>query len=149
MKRIVFFIGIFFLSLLTFAQADVIMGIWLTEGGESQVKIYKGQNGKYYGKIVWLEDKSKEDDLDNNNPNPKLRERKMLGLPIILGLSYNEEKKDWSDGLAYDPKSGKTYDCFIWFEDGDTETLYLKGFVLGMRFAGRTTEWIREPEIRE
>ncbi len=40
-----------------------------------------------------------------------------------------------------DPKSGKTYDCYGWLENDDL--LKLKGFVAGMRWLGRSSEWYR------
>ena len=131
-----------------YAQSDNITGIWLTEDGKSQVRIYKATNGKYYGKIVWIMEKDKRDNLDVKNPDEKLRDRKILGLTIILGLEYNPDEKEWSKGYAYDPESGKSYDCFIRFEAGDNNTLYLKGFLMGMRFVGRTTVWQREEAVR-
>ena len=39
--------------------------------------------------------------------------------------------------------SGKTYDCYMWFED-DSKVLYMKGFVLGMRMLGRSSAWKKE-----
>jgi uncharacterized protein (DUF2147 family) len=43
---------------------------------------------------------------------------------------------------------GKTYDCYMWFEGNDFENLKIKGFVMGMRFLGRETNWKREAEKR-
>ena len=35
------------------AQADDITGIWVPAKGTSQVRIYKGDNGKYFGRVEW------------------------------------------------------------------------------------------------
>ncbi|MBU8893248.1 MAG: DUF2147 domain-containing protein, partial [Bacteroidales bacterium] len=48
----------------------------------------------------------------------------------------------------YDPKEGKTYKCFMWFEDGDDKILHVKGFI-GFSLLGREVEWTREEKLRE
>lgn len=46
------------------------------------------------------------DQRDVNNPEPRLRNRKLLGLAILSG--FTEETDLWR-GRIYDPKSGKSY----------------------------------------
>lgn len=46
------------------------------------------------------------DQRDINNPDPALRKRRLLGLPILTG--FTAEDDTWR-GKIYDPKSGKTY----------------------------------------
>ncbi|MBN2699441.1 MAG: DUF2147 domain-containing protein, partial [Bacteroidales bacterium] len=78
MKKHIFFFALFlFVPLFLFAQADRIMGIWLTEEGNSQVEIKKDAEGRYYGKIIWLEEpmENGKPKLDNENPDPKLQSR--------------------------------------------------------------------------
>ncbi|MBN2611758.1 MAG: DUF2147 domain-containing protein [Bacteroidales bacterium] len=129
-----------------FGQSDDIVGIWLTDEDKSQVRIFKATNGKYYGKIEWLkEDKDKK---DVENPDPKLKDKPVMGLTILKGFTYDEAKKQWSGGTIYDPKEGKTYDCYMWFE-GDKKVLQIKGYVLGMKFVGRKTIWKKEDKLRE
>jgi uncharacterized protein (DUF2147 family) len=129
-------------------QGDKINGIWLTEEKTSQVQIYRAVDGKYYGKVIWLS-AEKRNKIDDKNPNEKLRSRPVLGILIVSGLKYNAETKEWEGGTIYDPKNGSSYDSFGWFENDNYETLHLKGFVMGMRFIGRTTTWIREKEKRK
>jgi uncharacterized protein (DUF2147 family) len=128
------------------AQADKVVGFWLTGEGTSQVQIYKGSDGKYYGKISWLEEPNEDGKpkVDSENPDPALKNRPILGLPLLQGFEYDKKDKEWKNGSIYDPDNGKTYDCYMWFEDGDHSTLQIKGFVMGMRFLGRTTAWKRE-----
>jgi len=83
-----------------------------------------------------------EPEKDNNNPDPNLRSRSRLGLQILNGLRYIAKDKQWQNGRIYDPDNGKTYDCYAWF-DKDPDTLYLKGYLLGMKFIGRSTIWTR------
>ena len=131
-----------------FSQADNVTGYWLTDKDESQIQIYKLSDGKYYGKVVWIKEDKDRDKKDDKNPDVKLRNRKILGLQIINGFYYKAKKKEWSNGTIYDPKIGKSYDCFMWFE-GDPNILNIKGFVLGIRFLGRETIWKRENKLRE
>jgi len=130
-----------------FAQdADKVKGYWLTEEGTSQIYIFKAKNGSYYGKICWLEEPNEDGapKKDKDNPDPKLKERPLLDLLMLKSFEFNEKDKEWKDGTIYDPKSGKTYDCYMWFENGDYDNLKIKGFVMGMRFLGRETTWKRE-----
>lgn len=130
------------------AQADKVLGFWLTEKGTSQVEIYKNSQGKYYGKISWLEELNEngKPKVDDENPDPALQNRPILGLPLLLAFEYDKKDKEWQNGSIYDPDNGKTYDCYMWFEDGDNNTLEIKGYVMGMRFLGRTTTWKREED---
>ena len=128
------------------AQADDIVGIWVPAKGTSQVRIYKASNGKYYGKVEWK--KEDKDELDVNNPDERLRKNRILGMEILKDFTYNAERKTWENGTVYDPDNGKTYDCYMWFEEGKN-TLTLKGYVLGMKFIGRSEDWKREYSIRD
>ncbi|MFZ5939361.1 MAG: DUF2147 domain-containing protein [Bacteroidota bacterium] len=148
MKKNYFLLFAFLLSpLFLYGQAEKIVGIWLTEKKTSQVEVYKGTDGKYYGKICWLETPNEDGKpkVDKENPDEKLKTRPLLGLNIVNGFKYNAGDKEWEDGTIYDPDNGKTYDCYAWFEDGNYNTLYLKGYVLGIKWMGRSTVWLREP----
>jgi len=50
------------------------------------------------------------DQRDVNNPDARLRTRRLLGLPILSGFA---EEKDLWRGRIYDPKSGKSYRSVI------------------------------------
>jgi len=148
MKKLFFFLTILFLSsAFLLAQADKVVGFWLTAKGTSQVEIYKGADGKYYGKVSWLEELNEngKPKVDSENPDPELQKRPILGLPLLQGLEYDKKDKEWVNGTIYDPDNGKTYDCFMWFEEDDS-VLKMKGFVMGMRFIGRTSLWNREED---
>ena len=135
-----------FLGLPVFSQSDKVLGFWLTAEGDSQLEIFKTNEGRYSGKVVWID--KDWDAKDDKNPNPKLQSRKIVGLQFLSNFRFNEKDKEWVDGSIYDPKNGKTYDCYMWF-DNDKNLLNIKGFVLGMHFLGRQTSWKRENKIRE
>ena len=61
--------------------ANSVVGYWLTQDADSQVKIFKAGNGKYYGNIKWLKNPLEDDGtikVDDKNPNEKLQKRKYL-----------------------------------------------------------------------
>jgi uncharacterized protein (DUF2147 family) len=142
MKRsgfaLIFLFFTYFTSLL--AQESAIVATWWNAEKTSHIRIFKATNGKYYGKIEYL--KEEPDRLDINNPDKNHQSDPLLGLLILRGFNYDKAKSQWTGGTIYDPDNGKTYDCYMWFEEG-TEILFIKGYVLGMRFIGRETQWTR------
>ncbi|MBI9054589.1 MAG: DUF2147 domain-containing protein [Bacteroidales bacterium] len=155
MKAKFLIITLFTITFLTpnvFSQdADKVLGYWLTQDGDSQVKIFKAKDGKYYGNIKWLETPTREDGsikLDDKNPNEELSKKQILGLQLLKGFSYNADDEEWEHGTIYDPKSGKTYKCFMWFDEGDDVTLHVKGFI-GISVIGSRVDWTREEKLRE
>ncbi|MBL7112813.1 MAG: DUF2147 domain-containing protein [Bacteroidales bacterium] len=154
MKKITILLALFFVSTCYIAaQADKILGFYLSEESDAQIKIFKATNGKYYGKIVWLDDPLEDDgvgpNLDDKNPDESLRSTPVLGLRLLNGFSYDSEDNEWSDGTIYDPKSGKTYSCYMWFDEENPKKLNIKGFVMGMRFIGRSSVWTMESTERK
>ena len=131
-------------SISTQAQvADDITGIWWNDVKTSKIKVEK-RDGKYIGTIVYLIPEkyvNGEPEKDTKNPVDALKTRSILNLQILKGLVYNSADKEWAGGMIYDPKSGKTYECFVWLEGKDL--LQLKGFVAGIRMLGRKSAWTR------
>ena len=153
-KHLLSFIALLFFPLFLYAQADKIAGIWKTaetETGFSQVEIKKSSNGTYYGTIIWLKEplENGKPKVDDENPDPKLQNRPILGLQLVDDFKYDSKKKNWQEGRIYDPENGKTYDCYAWFEDGNTNKLYIKGYVMGIKALGRSTIWTRESAKRK
>ncbi len=129
---------------MTYAQPDRINGYWMTEDDQSQVEIYTDDSGTVQGKIIWLDEPYEEDGspkLDGENPERALRSQPILGLQIIEGFTYDATDEEWTGGTIYDPESGRTYSAYMRLEDRNT--LRLRGYVMGMRFLGRTTYWTR------
>lgn len=145
MKRTIL---VLFLSLLisqAFAQeAQKIAGIWWNDKKTSKIEV-KEENGKFSGTVIYINPEkyvNGEPEKDHENPNVKLRSRSRLGLQILSGLKFNPSDKEWQGGSIYDPDNGKTYDCFAWF-DKDPNVLYLKGYVAGIKWLGRSTTWTK------
>jgi uncharacterized protein (DUF2147 family) len=132
-------------------NADKVLGYWLTQDGDSQVKIFKAKDGKYYGDIKWLKTPTREDGsikFDDKNPDKELSKKQILGLQLLKGFSFDDDDNEWVDGTIYDPKSGKTYKCFMWFDKGDNVTLHVNGFI-GFSLIGSRVDWTREEKLRE
>ncbi len=146
MKKLSLFVFLIICFSATNAQAqqtDDIVGIWWNDIKTSKIKVEK-KDGKYIGTIVYLIPEkyfNGEPEKDGKNPDQALRNRSLLNLQILNGLTYNADDKEWAGGMIYDPKSGKTYDCFVWLEGKDI--LQLKGFVAGIRMLGRKSAWTR------
>lgn len=120
------------------SQEDAIVATWWNADKTSHIRIFKATNGKYYGKIEWLETEPERKDV--NNPDPSKQDEPLIGLMILKGFSWDGDKQQWTGGTVYDPENGKTYDCYMWFED-DPDELHIKGYVMGMKFVGRETAW--------
>ncbi len=123
-------------------QNNQIEGVWITQDDEtgkkkSEVLLYKNE-GKLYGKILNLlleEDKGKLCvNCKGENKNLAIE-----GMVIVEGLELNG--KTWEEGTILDPKSGKTYSCYITFENDNT--LKVRGYI-GFSLLGRTQKWIRK-----
>jgi uncharacterized protein (DUF2147 family) len=125
-----------FISLQVFSQADAdkIIGDWVTGDKSGYVRIYK-QGGKYFGKIIGGNTPELK---DVKNDDPKLRNRDLLNVVILTNLEFIDGK--WENGKIYDPQSGNTYKCIMWMKDNDT--LEVKGYV-GISLFGRTETWVR------
>lgn len=127
-------------------EADDVRGTYWNAEKTAHIRIYRAVNGKYYGKIEHLvepNDASGNPKTDNNNPDKSLRSQPRLGLVIMKSFEWDDTEKRWEDGTIYDPNNGKTYDGYMRFEGDNKNTLYLRGYVLGMTWLGRTSEWER------
>lgn len=113
-----------------------VEGVWVTADGDGWVEIRR-DGELYHGAIVGPTNDGR---LDDENPDPALRDRPLFGLRILEGFKDAGEGK-WKDGTIYDPNNGKTYSCVIELEDD--ETLKVRGFI-GLSLFGRTERWTRK-----
>jgi len=121
-----------------------VLGTWLTQYGDSKVTIKKDANGKFYGEISWLKEPNRNGipKLDDKNPETSLQSRPIMGLVILDGFGYEKGDKEWIDGKIYDAKEGKTYKCYMWFED-DPNQLHVKGYI-GFSLIGKQVIWTKD-----
>jgi uncharacterized protein (DUF2147 family) len=127
-------------------NSDDILGVWMNEDKDANVEIYK-EGDKYYGKIVWLlnpiDEETNKPKLDDENADESLRNRPVMGLLLLHDFVFDGDD-EWEDGEIYDPKNGKTYSCYMEFEDeDDMNTLKIRGYI-GISLLGRTTYWTRQ-----
>ena len=84
------------------ARVETPLGLW--ESGESHIEIY--HCGELLcGRIAALDeplDKDGNPKLDDNNPDPALRTRPILGMDLIADFSRKSDRK-WVNGTIYDP----------------------------------------------
>lgn len=142
MKKILSIITLtMFAVALTMAQ-DVV-GKWKLEDGSAIVEIY--QNGNVFnGRIVWLKIPNGPDGkpaLDMNNPDKKLRSRKLMGMNMLHNLKASNG--EYNGGSIYDPNNGKTYNCSMKVEG---KTLKVRGSLDKKGIFGRTMDWFRVEE---
>ena len=139
MKKIIFILAAVLMSV-TAASAQDVLGKWKLEDGTAIVEVYKSGD-VYNGKIVWLANPTEPDGtpaVDMNNPDPKLKSRKLIGLNMLHGLK--KDGSEYSGGKIYDPGNGKTYYCSFSVEGN---TLHVRGSLDKRGFLGRTMDWYR------
>jgi len=124
------------------AQKNKLEGDWYNAEKSAKIHIYKGTDGKFWGKIVWLKEPEKNGrpKVDENNPKAEKRNTPLIDLAILRHFEEDGENA-YSGGEIYDPKNGKTYSCKITYKGN---TLNVRGYV-GVSLIGRTTVWERVP----
>ena len=144
-KQIIAIATLLLFSISTFAQREKnqIEKVWYNQEKTSKIEVYLAKDGKYYGKIVWLDklndEKTGKPKLDKENPEDALKSSPIMGLLILKGFSIDAENKNlYTGGTVYDPKNGKTYCGKLTFKGN---TIDLRGFICSVPFLGRTSTW--------
>ena len=65
----------------------------------------------------------------------------MLGTQMVYNLKYNAAKKIYEGGKAYQPQTGRTFDCKAKVT-GDGNVLEVTG-IAGMSMISKTLTWSR------
>jgi len=117
---------------------EAVLGYWATS--DSILQVARAGDGLSM-RVVALENPNYLQDephgppgaprVDANNPDPALRERRILGLELLS--DYEFARKRWR-GRIYDPQSGNVYSSTMWVEEGD---LHMRGYI-GVALLGRT-----------
>ena len=141
-------LGFAFLSPAYAANADDVLGAWLTQKGNSKVTIYKcgKNNDRFCGRITWLKEpnypagdpEAGQPKHDRENPDASQRSRAIMGMNLVWGFKFDGEK--WSEGKIYNPEDGKTYSCYM--ELVAPNKLKVRGYV-GVSLLGKAVEWTR------
>ena len=133
-------------------RPDAIVGRWLIASKDAVIDIHPvdGPAGsEYHGSIAWLLDKTYDEKdgpalsgkplLDHRNPDPALRQRPLIGLPMLKGLHFDGQDH-WLDGRVYSCNDGRTYRVQVSLADRDH--LNLRGY-FGLPIFGMTSVWTR------
>jgi uncharacterized protein (DUF2147 family) len=96
------------------AQGVEPTGVWLTQAGDARVRVSKCSGG-ICGVIVWLrqpiDPSTGRPQVDDKNPNPALKTRPVIGLPLFSGMRPSAPNK-WS-GHIYNADDGGTYESHV------------------------------------
>ena len=96
-------------------------GIWLTQAGDAKVRVSKCGAG-ICGVVVWLKDAidpaTGKPHVDDKNPNPALKRRPMIGLPLFSNMQATGPNR-WS-GQIYNADDGGTYVSHVSVSGPDT-----------------------------
>ena len=107
-------------------------GEWLVAKQIARIKIVDC-DGRLWGVVAW----EAQAGIDSKNPDPNLKSRPTLGMPILLGMALSKANK-W-DGEIYNSQDGHTYSANISLLDPNT--LRVQGCFLGFLCGGEN--WTR------
>jgi uncharacterized protein (DUF2147 family) len=111
------------------AGATEATGVWRMESGKITVKVVDC-GAKLCGTIVALKKPLKKNGkpkTDDENPNPALRGRPLIGLTLMSNMKPEGDNK-WT-GAIYNPDDGRTYSASIKLDGG---RMRVKGCVAGI-----------------
>jgi len=103
------------------SPSERLIGVWESEEKNLLIQISKEDN-HFVGTMMYFQCSTEEDmrtRVDTENPDPRLVDRKLLGLKLVEKLTY-EGDNVWGGGKIYDPNSGHTYDARIQLTSSNT-----------------------------
>ena len=128
------------------SDAPDVRGEWATQGHSAHVRIEPCDTAPpaLCGTITWLWEAVDSDGQpvrDRRNPDPRLRERLLMGLPLLREFRPLASG-EWSGGQIYNPENGRTYAASLRLRNPDL--LEVKGCVL---FVCDTQVWRRAESL--
>lgn len=118
---------------------------WLTEDGRVRVRVEQcgAKQEQICGYVVWMRepvDAKGHALLDESNPDPAKRSRRLLGHQLIMGLSPGSEGR--FSGRIYSADNGKYYNITLWRE---SDKLQVRGCMISVLCV--TQNWSLAPNI--
>lgn len=118
---------------------------WLTEDGRVRVRVEHcgTKQEQICGYVVWMRepvDAKGRAFLDENNPDPAKRSRRLLGHQLIMGLLPSSEGR--FSGQIYSAENGQYYKITLWRE---SDKLKVKGCMMSVLCV--TQNWSLTPNI--
>jgi uncharacterized protein (DUF2147 family) len=96
-------------------------GVWLTQAGDAKVRVSRCGAG-ICGVVISLRDPidpaTGKPQVDDKNPNPALKKRPIIGLPLFSGMHPSGPNR-WS-GQIYNADDGSTYASNVSVSGPDT-----------------------------
>ena len=122
--------------------AQSVLGKWRTvddETGETKaiVEVFE-QEGKLFGKVVEILNQERKN-ARCTKCDGKLKDKPIMGLPIIDGFSKDEEGFYKGKRLT-DPVKGLTVRGKVWLDPENPDQLKVRGY---LAFFYRTQTWLR------
>jgi uncharacterized protein (DUF2147 family) len=108
-------------------------GEWLVAKQVARIRIVNCDS-RLWGVVSW----EATPGIDRKNPDPNLRTRPTLGMPILLGMAPSQYNNKW-EGEIYNSEDGHTYSANISL--ADPNTLRVQGCFLGFLCGGEN--WSR------
>ncbi|GEP00942.1 DUF2147 domain-containing protein [Methylobacterium haplocladii] len=130
-----------------FAAPKDPTGTWLTEDGRAKVRIDRcgPSASNICGKVVWLKTPTAPGGgprTDLKNPDPKKRNRPVIGLTLLDNLQPEEAK---FSGEIYNAEEGKMYSVSL--ERESASELNISGCLLKVLCGSQT--WNRVPDVNQ
>lgn len=119
-----------------------ICGKWENTEKSLIIRVYV-ERGEFKAKILWYADtegKPLDYWTDQHNPNPALRNRKILGLQILRNLKYHPKTNSWENGMVYDSRHGKEWNSSAYIDKNGR--LRVRGY-WHFKFIGKTMTFFR------
>lgn len=142
MQKLLFFFLFISACLFAKAQKEPVERIWYNQEKTSKIQVYKGTDGLFYGKLIWLadpRDASGNPRTDVKNPEENKRKTPLQNLLILKSFKKSiDNVNQYEGGTVYDPMSGKTYCGKISLSGKE---LKLKGYICSFSMLGRTSTW--------
>lgn len=120
------------------AWAQDPVGEWLVEDGTARIRVVNCGDA-LWGVVSWQKIPGAR---DTQNPDPSMRNRPTLGMPILLNMQPADPGK-W-EGEIYNAENGRTYDAAITLRDAST--LQVEGCVMGFLCGGE--DWTRAQSVQ-
>lgn len=131
------------ISAQTCKNADAILGMWKADEKALTIEVYR-VGSRYNARIASFTDHHSKvpaaEQRDAKNPDPKLRNRRMIGLEVLTNLVFNASDEQWINGTIYNAKSGKRYSAMA--EMTSKNTLSVRAYK-GFSMLGKTMTFTR------
>ncbi len=130
MKNLTLYLATALLSTTTAASegSHDVFGTFLTEDGDSHIKISDCGNGSPCGTVVWIDPASLAEGETPETITSKASGEPIMGMTMLW--EFERSKKDWRKGKIYSPKADKTYSSRLMrLENGDLQVKGCIGFI--------------------